>query len=461
MSKALLRGFKTFIRNSRQYIGFLFLPFLCSCATAPSIQPQINQLVLAGRINKALAIIDNQPEAYGSHNKLLYLLDHGLLLHLSKNYKESISVFDQAKLEFDHLFTKSLTKMAGTWVINDYAAPYRGEDFERVALNIFQALNYANSGYIEDALVEARDVDSKLNAINSQYSIDYKSVYKEDAFARFLMGILYEIGGTKDDLNDAFISYIKAAEVYELNYTQNYGLNTPSILKENILTTVELMGPLEFQKYRRNNKDVQFFSLQEKKRKAEVYLIQYNGFSPIKVQDSVPIPLPDRHIIKLAFPRYISRVWQIKSSRLKAKSEFKEEFLAETELCQDISAIARRDLANRKARVIAKAVLRPAGKYFIEKELGKNIRKRYGEDSAEGFTFISNLYNLSSEQADLRSWQTLPAEIRIARLLLDQGTYEFTVENFNDEKKKIREVKLEAIRLNPGDKKFFMIRTAN
>ena len=89
------------------------------------------------------------------------------------------------------------------------------------------ALNYTAAGHHEDALVEARKVDSKLNVINSRYADDKKNVYKEDAFIRFLMGVLYEAEG---EVNDAFISYRKAEEIYRNDYAANYGVSAPSLL---------------------------------------------------------------------------------------------------------------------------------------------------------------------------------------------------------------------------------------
>ena len=37
------------------------------------------------------------------------------------------------------------------------------------------------------------------------------------------------------------------------------------------------------------------------------------------------------------------------------------------------------------------------------------------------FGLLSSIYNFYSEQADLRSWQSLPAQIRVARLFLRPG----------------------------------------
>lgn len=438
----------------------LLLFSLPSCSGLPKNLPQIDAMVITGQYSTALEILEDDTNAYGKNNELLYLLDKGFIQHLNRDYEASINTFAKAQLIFDRLYTESISKIAATWVINDYAAPYHGEDFEYVFINIFQALNYIMLGNYEDALVEARDVDSKLNAINAQYKQDQKNVYKEDAFARLLMGIIYEAGDTNEDLNDAFISYVKSEETYERDYSDNYNLVGPNILKENILTTARFMGLPEFSKYRMKYKNMPFYNIKEKRKKAEVYLIQYNGLCPIKVEDAITIPTPDGHVIKVAFPRYQERVYGIADSRLLATSKRGQVYYAHSEVCQDIGMIAIKNLERRKVRFIAKSALRSTGRYLVEKKQEENVEKKHGAIAAGWFSFFSNIYNLIIEQADLRCWQTLPDQIRIARLLIAPGDYEFSLENFNKGGAHLGEVKLAKASLRAGQRIFFLIHTS-
>ncbi len=438
----------------------LLLGSLSSCASAPpSVQPQVNSLIVANKADRALALLDSQKEAYGPNNELLYLLDKALVLHLAQRYSESIKYFEKAQEKFDELYTKSISIGLETWVINDYLAPYHGEDFEHVLVNIFQALNYAVLNNFEDALVEARQVDSKLSLINSQYALNQKNVYREDAFARLLMGILYETGKNPQDDNDAFISYCKAVKIYSRDYSLNYCVPLPQILKENILAAAKFMGPEEFNEYRQKFSDSSFLNLKEKNKKVQVYLIQYNGLVPIKTQFSFPIPLPGGIITKLAFPQYHERLYEIKSSMLTAKDSHYQNVQTTTELAEDIAKIAIKNLDNRKFRVIAKAIARPVEKYFLEKTGEEVIQKKYGKTASGGFQIASSLFNLYSEQADLRSWQTLPAEIRIARLILEPGVYDFSLDNFDADKILIEQRSLGKMELKAGDIKFLLVRT--
>ena len=441
-------------------IGVLSLVFLTSsCAFAPKSQPQIDALLISNNYEQALNLLLQDKKAYGSNNELLYLLDKGFLEHLNRDYAESLVTFAKAQVKFDELYTESLRKIAATWVFNDYAAPYHGEDFEYVFINVFQALNYLIQGDYEAAMVEARDVDIKLNTINAQYKSDQKNVYKEDAFIRMLMGILYEAGKTREDINNAYISYVKAAEIYEQDYSKNYGLTIPLILKENILTSAKEMGWMEFNKAKQEYADVDFIALKEKLKKAEAYLIQYNGISPVKIEDSLIIPMLDGNIVKIAFPKYISRPYGITSSRLIASSSEGKVFKSDSERVQDIGAIAKKNLDRRKVRFVAKSILRASSRYMIEKKQEKSIKKKQGNVAAGWFSFFANIYNIMIEKADLRCWRTLPDEIRVSRILLEPGDYDFSVENFNDSGSNLGVLNIKKDNVKAGQKLFFIIHT--
>ncbi len=444
-------------------LGALLLLFfvfsLSSCASSSRYQSKLNDFIINNDYAQAQSLLGDNPRLYGGKNTLLYFLDKGFILHLAKDYKKSIDTFEKSKSTFDELYTKSITGLLSTWVINDYMSAYRGEDFERVMINIFQSLNYLMLGNLGEALVETRDVDSRLNLINSRYKANEKNAYKEDAFARFFMGFLYEADKTREGYNNAFISYAKAVETYESDYARNYNLDTPEILKENILAAAKFMGFGEFAKYRAKYPKVNFLSLEEKAKKAEVYLVQYNGLSPEKVENMLPVPFPDGYIVKYSFPSYSQRYYSTRAAIISAKNKRSESFEAQTQLGEDISAIAIKNLDDRKLRFIAKAIVSSTGKYLIERKQGETIRKRYGDTAESVFRIFSSLFNIFSSNADLRSWQTLPAEIRIARLVLEPGEYDLSAADLDAQNQCLGRVDLGKINLSAGEKRFFIIRS--
>ena len=426
---------------NKPLLFLLFVSFASCASPAKNIQPQINSLVAAKRLDSALRFLDHDPAVYGSRNELLYWLDKGMTAHLAARYQDSIAAFESAKTKYDALYTRSISQAAASWAVNDYAQDYRGDDHEYVMLNIVQALNFAVLGNVDEALVEARDVDQKLNLINSRYKQGQANVYKDDAFARFLSGILWEAQETSEGFNDAYIAYTRALEVYQSDYQRNYGISAPQILKDNL----EVMRAF-MENDTRPRSD-----------KAEVYIFEYTGYVPVKVSDSFPVPLDLTHVTKIAFPRYAPRFTEVCSSRVTAAKDG-EEYVQETQIGQNIGAIAAKIMDSRKVAILAKAGIRPLVKYAAEKAAETQVRGAYGKLPADIVNILGNVYNLATEEPDLRGWQTLPNEIRVAKLVLDPGSYEIAVEDLNDAKVVIEKRPVATVTLKAGEKKFLVSR---
>lgn len=444
----------------RSYL-VLCLGLFCSCAakTIPLVsQPQVNALVASNRFDEANKSFQNK-SAYGPKDELLYFLDRGMVNQISGNYGESIKYFEKAKLKIDELYTKSLTNLATTWLVNDTNAPYRGEASEHIWLNMFQALNYAALGNVPEALVEARDVNRKLTVLSDLHQRQGDYVYRDDAFARLLSGIFYESTNGRQDLNDALIAYRKALNVYRDDFHKNTSVGIPQILRENILAASQELGFEEFKDYQRQFPDVKFVPAQERQKNAVVYIVHYNGLSPIKHAGHIPVPIPDGPLTQMAFPKYSERDFDIHISTITARRAKGNAFSAQTEVVANIEAVAIRQLEAVKYWLYAKSFLRPAGKFLLEKSLENQAEQKGGDGAAYAVRGVASLYNLFSEQADTRSWQTLPAEVRIARLVLPPGDYEFQVDFVGDSSIPIDSKKLGSLPLKAGETRFFIVRT--
>lgn len=417
----------------KKFLLLSFTLFLSSCAPAiHSIQPQVNSHLMAHQYDEALSSLGNNPLVYGKKNELLYWLDRGFILHVAGRYRESIDAFERAKYKFDQLYTVSVHEIAGSFLINDYRESYRGHDAEYVWVNIFQALNYAALGDIHESLVEARQVDMKLRLVNDRYKDNPKNVYRDDAFARMLMGILYQADGGVQAEDDSRISFAQATGVYQRDYSSNYGLTAPNLLNR-------VKEPLE-------------------PSKAYVYLIQYTGFAPTKIPNDIYLPAGGLLFTKISFPSYIDHPSAFSQSSFVAHGKYTD-VVYPTEVGEGIGSIAKQILENRKLLLGAKSVLRPGMKVAGEKVIGHQVEQQYGDLAALGVDLLGTLYNLTTEQADLRSWETLPNEIRIARLVLEPGEYQFYVQNSDHYGNLVEKKDLGTIDIKAGDKKFFIVRT--
>ena len=437
----------------QSYVWLVLCIFLTSCTpvSPPLLQPQINHLVLSGNYQYAESILEDNRLGYGKQNQMLYLLDAGMVAHLSGDYQASINYFEDAKKMYDKLFTVSLSNQASTWLINDKRTFYRGEDFERVMINIVQAINFAMLNNIEEALVEARDVDQQLKLINQQYKEGQKNKYDEDAMARLLMGSLYEAEGSLEGLDDAYISYKKSLVAYEDQFYQDADVEVPRILKENLLALSQVVAPDEFDQWRQRFPGVDYLSVKDKRKKGEIFIIIYDGVLPLKQSTALPIPLPNGLFGKLSFPSYekyypLSTIEDLKL----INKQHQTSSHANVELLEDVSYLAQSSLNDRKGRVIAKSALRNLAKFALEETQEDIIYDKWGENSATAFRYIASLYNIVSEEPDLRSWQTLPAQIKMSRMVVEPGEYEL---NYQGEE-------IGTLKVSAGQKQFFILREA-
>ncbi len=400
--------------------SFLSLALLLCACSGPSggMRKAVNGMIAGRAFDAAQARIEKEKEiSYGRKNQVLYYLDLGAVQHDAGKFKESDQSLDKAERRMEELYTKSVTRAAGTLILNDATTEYRGARFERAMVNAYRALNYAFLGDRENALVEIR----KLSRLLQEYADVYgakKTAYKDDAFAQFLSSLLYEDDGRPDD---ARIAREKSSKTYEL-YASAYGTPAPRL---------EVAG--------------------DSKGAGELVFLHYNGVAPRKVSRSFSIAWRDAAVavnatkddeaqsgqainainagllgraITVAFPEYVQDPFQIAGSAVEAAG-----VRAPTELAQDLSAIARKDLAEAAALVRTRAIARATIKYIVAKAAADEVAKKYGKNSWQHLLAQAGgaAASAATEHADTRAWATLPAQFRIARLRLPPGKHDVLV----------------------------------
>lgn len=87
----------------------------------------------------------------------------------------------------------------------------------------------------------------------------------------------------------------------------------------------------------------------------------------------------------------------------------------------DVSAQARKSLADEYPAIFIRQALRLIAKYQIQKQLEQ-------ESSFAGFA--AQVFNLITDQADLRSWSTLPSTLQVAHSSLPAGFHRLSLNGF-------------------------------
>lgn len=421
--------------NSLLLITLLFLIF-AGCATYYQQNQQLQEHIVHGHYKKADKLLDQNDQAREGRNKLLYYLNHGYVDWMLENHRQSNRHFLEAdRIIEDYLKNYGLEALA--LVTNPNVKPYRPEDFEAVMLHYYTALNYIHLQDYEDALVECRRINLRLQALNDKYS-DHKNRYQRDAFAHNLMGMIYE---ATNDYNNAFIAYRNALEVYQQDYQQYFSMEVPDQLKKDVLRTAYLTGFTE--EVRHYEKQFNMDYHYQPHPHGEVIFFWLNGLGPVKDEWSIrftkvpspkegyvimrskqldvsfPVYIGDKskekqdafsqlRFFKVAFPKYVERKPLYDQATIYAHQK-----RFSLERAQNINEIAFKTLHDRMLRELGNAILRVATKKALEAA---------ADQENEKLGTLVNIVNTLTEQADTRNWQTLPYAIHYTRIPLKAGT---------------------------------------
>lgn len=417
-----------------------------SCATYYRQHYDFNAEFEKGDLEKALETLQKKENLAHSKSQFIYFVNNGLLLSVLGKYEESNEFFEKAFL-FGEDYRINYINEAASYLTNPNLVMYRGEDHEHLMLLYFKALNFLKMNKAEQALVECRRLNIRLNQLSDKYSSEKK--YQRDAFIHTLMGIIYQ--STKD-YNNAFIAYRNAVEIYENEYAGMFGLYVPEQLKKDLLSTAWWTGfAEEFDTFKIKFNMPDFKPVHPE---AELIFFWHNGLAPVKSEwninflldhksdnlivftnDQLGLSFPFRvdekekkeksdlgqlEVLRVAFPRYIERDMYFRVASLKSEGDSYD-----LELAEDISKIAFHSLRERMMLEFSKGLLRAAMKKAAEHSLKK-------EDERLGA--LIGVVNAMTEKADTRNWQTLPHSIFYTRVPLKEGSNQvtFTIEAGED-----------------------------
>ncbi|MBN1962980.1 MAG: hypothetical protein JW841_18775 [Deltaproteobacteria bacterium] len=362
---------------------------------------------------------------YGEKNRLLFYMDKGMVLHLAGKYKESNQFLEKAKTTAQDLWTESVGSNAAAWITTDNALPYQGEDFEKVFIHFVAALNFIDLADYDAARVEARQITNKLELYNSKYTDKSgKNAYKDDAFSRWLSGKLAETEGSAG-YNDAWIDYKKALDVYRSDYVTRYGTPVPRFLVGDALRALTKLGPEFSQELATVKAKYPNVSVPDDKGMGEVILLHLSGEAPYKIDKFWDAKAGNKPI-RIAYPEFVPKPFHIASVRVISNNN-----QGTSELAENVTAIAKQNLNDHMARIKAKAIARAIAKAIAAATAdaaGKNMGNKKAGAALQLASAIFSVASAVNEQADKRSWITLPAAINVARIMLPAGDHELQLE---------------------------------
>lgn len=376
-------------------LGVTLLLSLSGCVSFSQLGSPFEPLLSEQRYDDALKALDRGHVF--QREKVLYALDKGMLLRMKGDLVASNTALEQAKRDMEALEAVSVTEQFGASTINDTMRKYAGASFERVLVPVYKALNYLELGRVDEARVEALQLDVLLKQLDNPPGT---------AFARYISGLVFEVG---HDWSDALIAYRKAYEAY-----QKTGEAIPEALKHDLLRLTRRQGLHD--EYRRFAGQFGIeLSDQDESAQGNVVLLLHSGLIPRKQEQAILVQSPSSGLMtRVATPFYEARWPAVSAARLRVG----EQQITSARV-GDLGAMARRSLEQDMPAIMARAVARVAAKGAVSRASGKN-------DEVVGL--LVNIIGVISEQADVRGWYTLPQAVLVARLRLPPGQYPVSAE---------------------------------
>ena len=376
----------------------------------------------AGQPEKAYADLqENAPKK----SDIPFLFELGLVAHYANHFQESNAAFDQAGDIAEDRYTKSVSKEAISLVTSDQMRPYPGTRYERLLSHYYRTINYVYLNQLDGALVECRRATALINYFKGE---DEKYDFFGAAFLAHLSAVLFEATG---EWNDAYISYKQAAEYYQ-NASEKTGVEMPEDIGHSLVRLARKLGFVdEMERY-----EEQYGEFSPRPANTgELILFYESGYVPPKGEETLMFPILKKddvddekfvptligrqgmvyedieleYLLRVAIPT-IDSYRPLLSGIEVAVGEVKTNGV----LVEDVENIAIETFNSQRPIILLRTLLRAVGKYLL-------YRKANKENEALGL--LVNLAGVVTEQADTRSWQTLPNQIFMVRMPLPADTH--------------------------------------
>lgn len=423
------------------YLALILVLSGCSGSPLRSYDAELKATVVqvkAGAIAQAIeGLENNNASMFASKGKdgktvvdnegkdILYFLEKGELLNLQGKYTEGRDTWlkaDEVVRTWEDEFRTNPGKLFGdisSYIVSDRVRRYDGQDYEKVALSSRLTLNHIMLGDFDNARVEMKKTFEREKLIESFREQEYDKLKEESeknhvkADTKQLGEKGYPLGeldtpevrNLKNGFQNAFAHYLAG---YFFDVTREYSLSEPGYrmalaLQPNSKLANEGLSKVGQRKAGPNESDVLF--------------VIESGFAPSWKSVTIPLPIPVSNrlvVTPLSFPLIKAENKGFVPANLKAGGK-----TLTVETLVNTDTMARRVLKDQLPGILLRTTVRAVAKSVAQTQAEKKGGPVAG--------LLVTAASVVTEQADERSWRTLPEKVSIARSILPYGkqTLEF------------------------------------
>lgn len=379
-------------------ISFLLtLLFLASCASYQSKIQDARSLLSSGSPTQAADQLQEKASLTG-RDQVVFLLDYGMARHLSGEYIESNLALLKAERLAEVKDYTSLSRESGAILANERLVQYKSDRYENLLINSYVALNYLMLRDYDEALVECRKIDIKMNKYRLEGEPEAKNF-----FARYLSAMVWQ---AQRNWDSAYIDYKNA---YDVNPSHQ---DLPKYL---MLMAWKAGRKKDLRRWRDNWPHFDFKkAVEDFKKGGELVLLYQQGWAPRKRQRP-----RDRRFPMLR---------EVRSHYNKAQLVVSQSQVVPTRTIYNIAEDAFRTFKSYYKTLVARKLVGEAARLVLARSIDSKKEKGWGE--------IARLALQLTDQADLRQWSTLPESLQVARISLPPGEHDVRVEAISTSRNK-------------------------
>ncbi len=431
------------MKSTKALLAICCIVLLCAC-TGPSIRykSKVIEDIKNHNFEAAQARIKNNKKSYGRRDATLYYLDLAAQQDSTNYSTNTLTALNEAENLQTALFARSLSQKFTSFIVNDYTQPYRLKYFELGYLFYYKILAYLQEKNLQDALVEVRRMVFYLDKLR-------RDTGKDDPFLQYFASQLYLMWGA---FSDARISHENARNAY-LQIADSYSTMPalPKITKEDstkgMLTVQHLNGVISMLISKRTMVAWNRFGFA---------LGTENGYQSVS-QSTINSALAGAYgnAIAVALPALHKTPYYVQGSRIIVDGQV----VAETSMASNLSYLFEKNFDEEYNKIFISSAVRAAVKFLLTKEAKKQADKKDENVGVILDVLLTSLFT-AAESADTRSWFTLPAQIREANVLVEDGKHEVKIQLLDAANQVLDEHVIKDVQINKGRRTYLYVRSA-
>lgn len=405
---------------------------LCGCATHMSETKSARASWEAGNFARAQSEFASAAEDKSDTDILVWRLEEGAAARASGDLKKSAELFSEAERiadSYDDQPQVSITRETAAFLANQSYLPYKGYNYDKIFAGVYSAANYIELKEFDRAAVELIRLDNVQR--NSQRRSGERM--SKEAAAISAAGKNNASYDASRTLSNPDV-YLKLREIYGADFSAKATASAYSVPFAYWLAGVFFMNRAEDSSDRERAADMFRFGWKASGGKSEIlaedfnaaedfadgktatppattYIVYETGCAPARDQFKINLPL---YLVAHNVPHV-----GVNFPILRNNNSFSPDLRATAngqavrfETLADVDAIVRREFMDALPLVLARTILSSAAKAAAQYAAARSAGDGW---AGLAVNIAGSVYQYMTNDADLRTWTTLPKQIKLAR----------------------------------------------